>query len=105
MERGYFIMMEKPTRPAILIQQYWSGANRTLGIPIVVPDGSQVMDVYNILLGLNVQIKYHDWYGWITTKGHYISGEEAAQMALEANLLDKKVKSLTTEDYRGSWKP
>jgi hypothetical protein len=97
-------MMEKPMLPAWLVKSYWAGANKDLHIPIVIPNGSQAMDVYNALFSKWSIEPVYESYGWITNKGRWITGEAAALMALEANLLDKRSDCLTIQQYKGAYK-
>jgi len=94
--------MERPLRPAFFVGVASSHLNKIIYTAIVVPDKIYPMDLYNALSRTNVEVDAN--YGWITSKGRYVSSEQAAELALETNLLDKVVKHLTTEDYQGSWR-
>ena len=94
--------MERPLRPAFFVGVASSHLRKTIYTAIAVPDKVYPMDLYNALLRTNLEVDVN--YGWITSKGRYVSSEKAAELALETNLLDKVVKYLITEDYQGFWR-
>lgn len=95
--------MERPLLPAYMIMYYSEHLQKEISVPVIVPNKVLPMDLYNTLsrAGQSIDSIYH---GWITTRGRYVTSEEAAELALEANLLDEKTTKLTIAEYQGSWK-
>lgn len=96
--------MERPLRPAFRTTFFSSHLRNPIETFVCVPDGIYPMDLYNALLKHEIQIHKEDTTGWMTSKGRYVDTYEAAELAFETNMLDKKVKRLTVEDYPGSWR-
>ena len=95
--------IERPDRPAYRVDIYSSHMKRVIETFVVLPDGVYPMDLYNALSSFALEVpSIH--YGWITTKNRYIDSEAAAVLALDTNMLDKKVTHLSIEDYQGSWR-
>lgn len=94
--------MERPTRPGFECEVYSNHLKKMITFHIAVPDKVYPMDLYNALLPLGITVVPH--YGWFTSKARFVTDKEAAELALECDLLDKKVQFLTTEDFCGTWK-
>jgi hypothetical protein len=95
--------MEWPTYPAYSITAYSTLLKKDVTFPVIVPDYVLPMDLYNVLF-MMAMTPTSARHGWITNKSRYVTSEEAAALALEANRLDKKVAQLSTTEYTGSWK-
>lgn len=94
--------MERPTRPGFKYKVYSPHLKKMIAFYVAVPDHVYPMDLYNALLPLGITIE--EQYGWLTTKGRFVTAKEAAELALECDLLDKRVDFLSTEDFCGTWK-
>jgi len=68
---------------------------------ITVPKGVLPMDVMNQLDQNGIHILPQ--YGWLTSRARFLTGEEAAEFALKNGLIDKVVKRLSLEEYKGEW--
>lgn len=66
---------------------------------IVVPRGVLPMDIYNTLENLDVDPNY----GWLTSRGRYLSPNDAAEFALRNGLLDRLVTHLDITLFKGEW--
>lgn len=97
--------MEKLLFPCFMLRTYAPLLKKSISIPVVVPNGMYPMDIYNILIKQQFEYPVPIEYHWMTSKGRILTGEEAAEFALENDLLDKKVDKLTTKDYQGAWRP
>ena len=95
--------MERPLRPAWLASTYYHNKRNSIKIIITIPDYILPMDIYNALSKKDI-VFLENTHGWITNQGRYVSSEEAAWLALEANLLDMRVERLSILDFKGKWK-
>jgi hypothetical protein len=95
-------MNERPTRPAFKVVVYAPHLGRSIEVWMAVPDGVLPMDLYNALYK-----RYKDMesqHGWLTNLGRLVSPEEAAELALEAGMLERKVSRLSYTEFQGSWR-
>lgn len=95
--------MERPLLPAFLVTIYSTHLQKTVSAPIIVPNKTLPMDLYNALSNNGVIVEDAK-YGWITSRGNYLSGEEAAKIAFENGLIDEKVLYLSVENFSGEWR-
>lgn len=95
--------MEKLLFPCFITTVFSTHLKKYIVVPMIVQKHLP-MDYYNALSNAGSFEDVDTEYSWITNKGRILSQEEAAEFAYEHHLLDKKVKKLRLEDYKGSWK-
>lgn len=66
---------------------------------IVVPKGVLPMDVYNAAENSYIDPNY----GWLTSRGRYLTPKQAAEFALTNGLIDRLVAHLDITLFKGEW--